>query len=205
MHARWADRARLTEVPWLTDVALWTRDRDWFRSRRETFLARFGQRLEGLPLALLMQLESAPEVANTRLKDAPVTLLHGDLHLDNFLFADENEPVLLDWSRPLRGPAALNVADLLFEMVPLALFDEVLEEYLQTFRQQSEREADRSAFERQLGGALLRKFALATCGVARWKPGSARQIEIIDRGVERASRAATFWAGRDTQLFSFLR
>lgn len=38
------------------------------------------------------------------------SLLHMDVRSDNLCFADEDEPVLLDWSHAARGPAKLDVA-----------------------------------------------------------------------------------------------
>ncbi len=205
LHATWLEHARLDELSWLSDVSLWKRESEWFASRRALFIERFGDRLQGLPRALLAELERAPAVANERLGDAPVTLLHGDLHLDNILFEKGTAPVLLDWSRIWQGPAALNVVELLFEMVEPELIDALIACYLEAFEKLAGTAPEVKTFEKQLGGALLRKFATATCGIARWQPESERGAAIMEAMIERASRAVVLWQERDPGLFSFLR
>lgn len=205
LHARWLEQERLETLPWLADVCRWEQDSGWFASRRALFIERFGDRLEGVPRALLEQLERAPAVVNERLTAAPWTLLHGDLHLDNVVFENGSEPVLLDWSRVWRGPAAMNVVELLFEMVAPDLFDAVLACYLEPFKGLAGTAPGVEEFEKQLGGALLRKFATSTCGIARWEPTSERSVAIVEATIERACRAVVLWQERDPELFSFLR
>jgi aminoglycoside phosphotransferase (APT) family kinase protein len=58
-------------------------------------------------------IEAAPSrlpAAFATLFAAPVTLIHGDLHVDNLLFRPDGTPVVLDWARVSLGPAALDVA-----------------------------------------------------------------------------------------------
>ena len=198
LQAKWSNHE--VELAWLPNALVWTREAEWFRSRRKLFLERFPDRLGDLARSLLGRLEHAPGVANERLANATPTLSHGDFHLDNLMF-ERGEPVFLDWSRPVRESAAHNLAGLLFDMAALDNFDSVLNCYLDAFGA-IVRPPERAVLERQLGGALLRKFAAATCGVALWQPSTQREAQLIEAGVERSSRAVTFWHERDPELFS---
>ncbi|MCG8348677.1 MAG: ecdysteroid 22-kinase family protein [Chloroflexales bacterium] len=184
LHATWLDHPTLAELPWLPDVSMWERDAAWFDSRRTLFLQRFGDHLHGVSRMLLDRLEHAPRVANARLSSAPTTLLHGDFHLDNIIFEQQTEPVLLDWSRPLKGPAALNVAHILFVMGALQHFDAILASYLDEFNRVAAQPLHKEVFEQQLGGALLREFAASTCGIARWQPTLPRAVAMLDAGIK---------------------
>ena len=201
LHATWMNRE--AELTWLPDVLMWTREANWFRSRRALFLERFPHHLGGLARSLLDGLEHAPSLANERLAHAPPTLLHGDFHLDNLMF--DSGPVFLDWSRPVRGPAALNLAELLFDMTPLRNLDAVFRRYFATLEETSRYPLDRAALEQQLGGALLRKFATATCGVALWQPSTPREAQLIELGIRQASDAVAFWHERNPALFLSFR
>jgi thiamine kinase-like enzyme len=144
-------------------------------------------------------------VANERLANAPETLLHGDFHLDNFLFEKKTEPVILDWSRPTRGPQVHNLANLLFEMTSLQNFDSVFDFYIGEFNKFAETSLNKAILEKQLGGTVLRKFELSTCGSALWQPSLPRAVRMLDVSIERASKIVEFWQERDPKLFSFLR
>lgn len=204
LHAAWLAHASLERLDWLTDVSSWMLEPAWYYSRREEYLERFGDRLDGLARRLLDNLLLAPEAANRRLAAAPRTLLHGDFHLDNFIFEDATKPVLLDWSRPQVGPAAINLASLLFSMAPLGIFDPVLDTYLQAFNQLSQAGLDRATAERQLGGALLRKFSIDTLGIATWRPTLPRAVQIVEASPSMMNEVLAFWQSRDPGLFSFL-
>lgn len=95
LHATWLEHPKL-ELSWISDVSTWTRESNWFHSRRILFLERFPNHLDGVARVLLDKIELAPAVANERLKDAPLTLLHGDFRLDNIIFEQQAEPVFLD-------------------------------------------------------------------------------------------------------------
>jgi streptomycin 6-kinase len=51
------------------------------------------------------------------LRAGPVAWIHGDAHLDNVLFRPDGTAVLLDWSGPVVGPPAVDLARLLTEGV----------------------------------------------------------------------------------------
>lgn len=202
MQAMRVDQLGLDRYEWLTDVSNWSPDSGWIVSRRTMFRDRFEGRLGRVASDLLDRMDSAPAVANFRLADAPKTLSHGDFHLDNIMFETPSQPVFLDWSRPTLGPPAINLADLLFGMIQLELFDPTIDTYLDSYNQIAMLPLDEKNLERQLGGAFLRRFAATTCGLARWHPVLPRVIKTIDRDLQRTSDSADFWIRRDPDLFS---
>ena len=204
LHATWLGRAELDKFSWLADASKWTPDDEWFQSRRTLFLERFGEPASELTEALLFKLEHTPSLINERLADAPATLLHGDFHLDNLLFERQTWPVLLDWSRPLKGPVALNLIELLYAMTPLEHFDNVLTSYLEAFNKQIEEPLSKEALAYELGGAFLRKFTISTLGMANSNMPLPRGPRLLQLNLEQASDAAEFFYERDPDLFSFL-
>ena len=203
-HATWLQHPKLAELSWIPDLSTWNRDIDWFQPRRARFLERFPDHLNGLARLLLDKIELAPVVSNARLSEAPKTLLHGDFHLDNLLFENETEPVFLDWSRPIIGTPARNLVRLLLFMAPLLDFDDLFDCYLDGFNQVSNKPFPPKALEKQLGGELLRAFAISTCGIARWQPVTERGARMLGPGIKKAKEAVEFWQKRDPALFSFL-
>ena len=144
-------------------------------------------------------------MANDRMAGSLIVLVHGDLHLDNFLFKQDGHPVILDWARCARGPVGLDLADLLFEISKLENFEQILITYLNAFEEYSAVALDPAAIRSQLGGALLRKFAAWTCGIARWRPASSREAAMIGTSIERAVHSVTYWSTQDPNLFTFLK
>jgi hypothetical protein len=110
-------------------------------------------------------------------------------------------PVLLDWARVARGPAVLDLAELLFEIAPIEELDRMAAIYLDILRRRGIIGLDEAALRHQLGGALLRKVIRATCGVARWQPASGREREMIELGLRRIARAVEHWRRKDPELF----
>jgi thiamine kinase-like enzyme len=202
LHARWWSHPELSSAGWLPSLRVLERGADWFQARREQFLRRFGDQADSEMRRLLECAEVAQSRSNTRLADAPVTLLHADLHLDNVLFAGDPEgAVLLDWARVAQGPAAIDLAELLFAMTPLEEFDSTLAIYCGESRRHGVSGADEASLGHQLGGALLRKFIRETCGIAGWVPRSVREQAILESTLERIARAIAMWRTRDPELF----
>ena len=135
-----------------------------------------------------------------RLSGAPQTLLHADLHLDNVLFdGGVDHPVILDWARVSRGPAAIDLVELLFLMSPD--WKSALAIYLDELQRRGVA-VDEPALHRQIGGALLRRFISATCGVSRWETPSEREQKLIETDQMRVFRAIEEWRGRERTLFA---
>ncbi len=204
MHAKWMMCDPIERQSWLVDISVWEPGEDWLHSRRALFRERFGRSLGTQGEALLDGIESVPQLVNDRLSNARGTLLHGDLHLDNIVFESGTQPVFLDWARPAWGPQAINVADLMFGMVPLELVDSAVDAYLNEFELQSPGALNIETFEHQLGCALLRKFVARTCGIARWQPTEPRALEIIESGLRHTAEFVEFLTGTERDLLSIL-
>ena len=199
LHTKWHNHELVTSASWLHDARTWKPKADWIQGRRETFKQRFPGRLNQPAMELLDNLEQAIKMGETRLKNQPITLLHGDFHLDNVLFNNGTTPILLDWDRPTAGAPAINLASLLFEMISLDHFDIVLDLYSDRFNGL----IDKSAWVTALSGAFIRNFCRLTCGIARWEPTLLRAVAIIDDGIENANLMADFWQQRDPDLLRF--
>ena len=128
------------------------------------------------------------------------TLVHADLHLDNVLFEEEGRPVILDWARAARGPAAIDLVELLLAMASLSRFDDTFHLYREEMRARGI-ELDAAALRRQLGGALLRKLIREACGVALWEPAGERERAILRSALDRNAKAIEWWRARDPELF----
>lgn len=204
IHAQWLGSDVLREADWLPSLLPWKKNEGWFAQRRELFLDRFGKRLNDRARALLEQVEQAPEVTNARLAESPHTLLHVDFHLDNIVFDSQMEAVILDWARCAKGPLAFDLYSLLFDISRREDSEDVLGAYVSAIAETDGKAPAVDGIQRQLAGVFLYDFALRTCGVARWRPSSAREEVMIETGIERALRALDYWYSSDTELFSFL-
>jgi len=196
LHATWWERPELASLPIMSK-----RDREWLLTRREEFLKRFADRLDATGRRLLESVEAVNARAAERLADAPQTLLHADLHLDNVLF-DEGDPVLIDWARVARGPAAIDVVELIFSMAPEGEWRSTLGIYVDELRRRGVA-IDDDSLHRQIGGALLRRFISATCGISRWEPDSERERQMVDTDLRRTLGGTKAWRGEEGGLFEF--
>jgi Phosphotransferase enzyme family len=79
------------------------------------FLQTWRGRVPDAAFAFAAELPKRTEDAYGELKVAPVTLIHGDLHLDNVLFAADGTPIIIDWPSVRRGPAAADFGHFLAE------------------------------------------------------------------------------------------
>lgn len=78
------------------------------------FLARYGDRLPPAVCDLVQELRETYAEVLTELDQAPATVIHAELHLDNIMFGgpgDGRPAVLLDWQSARRGPAAVDVVE----------------------------------------------------------------------------------------------
>lgn len=203
LHAFGLGHDRLEGIDWLSRFRELGVDEAWIADRRALFLHRFGDRLSDVSRRLLDRAELAIKKGNEMLADAPTTLLHQDFHLDNIIFENGQDPVLLDWTSCLAGPAALNVADLLFAIERLADFDALFGAYLDR-RAALGRPSDREILLRQMEGAFLHRFVRGTCGAARWRPATERGRRIQAEGIDQLNKLVDFWIGRDSVLFAGL-
>lgn len=112
-HAQWWDNPPLDTLLWLPR---WGHDLPQRAQRYsqavEPFLARFEESMPSGTRALLVHLVDAYLPSLSELANAPTTVIHGDLHLDNVIFGAPGRDVpawLLDWQSVIRGPAVLDL------------------------------------------------------------------------------------------------
>lgn len=109
LHARWWDRAE-SEAAWLPSLDAGPDMASFYTRCWPAFLDRFG---DDLPDWLKIAGAGAGAVmaaARRDLAETPVTLLHGDLRLDNILFLPDGTPAFVDWQTCVRGRGAFDLA-----------------------------------------------------------------------------------------------
>lgn len=109
-------------LPWfVTDPAA---NQQRYAARVGPFLERYGATLPDGVVALVRRLRGTYAAVLTELAQAPQTVIHGELHLDNLVFFDEpgaaRPVVLLDWQSVRGGPAADDVAVVMHHLPPAA-------------------------------------------------------------------------------------
>lgn len=136
-HAQWWNHPQLDTFSWLP---VWGGDAQMEQTRYRQFLApfleHFGQRVPRPILEVMDTLTTSYGAVRSRLRLAPVTLIHGDLHLDNLLFhAPAQEPgvVIIDWQSVARGRGVIDLALFLFSSLETAVRRTVEERLLQRY------------------------------------------------------------------------
>ncbi len=199
MHARFWDHTDTSES-WLRDFTV-MRPPGWFAERRPEYLERFGEFEPGLARMVFDRVPAALEVIAERWWDAPPTVVHGDLHLDNVVFSPEGMPIILDWASCGRGPGVIDLAEAVFGMVAAGQRNSVIGAYLDALRSHDRVVTDGDLI-RWLGGALLRWFLFHTYGAARWIPHNDRQERMQQQDLETVQRAIEEWRTVDPGLYS---
>lgn len=107
-HARWWEDRALDGLQWLPrwGDTLPARAQRYAESAPR-FLERFGDQLPTDVRTLIDEFSAACLPLLAQLHDAPTTIIHGDLHLDNVIFGQRGgEPVwIIDWQGVRRDPA----------------------------------------------------------------------------------------------------
>ncbi len=118
LHARWWAHPRLKDFTWLPR---WIGNpharQERYNRQVGLFLERFGQRLPSFVYEVIDRLRTGYAWVLTSLAEAPTTLIHADLHLDNTLFLPPgaDSPVtVLDWQSICLGAGAVDVVQLVF-------------------------------------------------------------------------------------------
>lgn len=193
----WAD-LRLDRHSWLRNG--WTGPSDeWFDSRPAQFIERFGPVDSTLGRRLLADPRATFRAGTARLRELPHTLVHGDLHLDNILFADQ--PVILDWAGCRRGPGMQDLASVIFSMGDVVRIEELLEVYRVGLATEGA-DVSLDQLQRALGGAVLWSFLFWTLGTARWQPDDDRGHAMQSRHHADAVAMVELWAEQEPELFA---
>lgn len=120
LHARmWQRRVPGWIPPLVTDPQA---NQDRYASWVGPFLDRYGDQLPAPVRRLVAQLRTGYGAVLAELRRSPTTVIHGDLHLDNVLFDPPDarrRAVLLDWQGVSCGPAAIDVAEVVFGSLPV--------------------------------------------------------------------------------------
>lgn len=187
-----------TAAPWLAPRRPGRRADDWFASRREAFLERFGPPPDPVVRRLLDRFPVAQERAFEVLSSVPDVILHGDLHLDNVLFVGE-DPVLVDWANCGPGPAVLDLVAVVFRAGPPGWFRNGFSDYRAALGDRAGAVLGDTPLDDQVGAALLFELATWTLAVAKMRPPV--RVEMVEAGVAGAYRVARDWYAYSSGLF----
>ncbi len=118
-HATWWESPRLDEIDWMpfvSDPAQVQAVEDSYRDTWDSFLERFGDKLQASMVRTGERL--ADNIASIMAYGAepPRTIIHGDYRLDNLFFAtpEGGDPLaVIDWQISFRGRGVLDVAYLM--------------------------------------------------------------------------------------------
>ncbi|MEL6891102.1 MAG: aminoglycoside phosphotransferase family protein [Actinomycetota bacterium] len=191
VHAAWWDRE--VELAWLP-AARPPREHDWFAARRVEFLERFGPIEQPAARRLFDELPDRIVAADAMLADAPSTLVHDDLGLDNVLFdASTDEPTLLDWANCVTGPGTHDLAAILVGVPTLDQLSRVVDAYAAELTRSAPALVNRSDVDRWIDAAMTHQYARRTLGIARWRPTDERGRRIIDRYLDRTPHVIAAW------------
>ena len=115
-HATWWESPRLAEIDWMpfvSDPAQVQAVEDSYRDSWDSFLERFGDKLQ--PPMVRTGERLADNIAGIMayLAEPPRTIIHGDYRLDNLFFAtaEGGDPLaVIDWQIAFRGLGVFDVA-----------------------------------------------------------------------------------------------
>ncbi len=193
-HVAWWGADAPLDVPPRIHLPSLDDDPSFIAERRSAYEARFGALGDDALGHLLRIAEEVLPSADDVLADAPPTLLHGDLHLDNILFVGpDSEPCFLDWTRTGTGPGVRSVANLAFNMSPPGVCDEVLNTYVDELHRHGI-DYDLALARRDLAAATVWAVLVWTLGMVRWHPASPREEAMIDLTRRGAAHACEMWA-----------
>ncbi len=194
MHAKFWSSPAVENRFWLIPLSIDARIRNGlFQDSQPVFLEQFGHLVDdGFARALSWAAEHGVEAVQTLQRNAPVTLAHCDLRLDNVAFRD-GDPIVFDWQLVRRGPAAYDVAYFLSGASPdLTREDEgeLLRGYLAALEELGVRGYSFEAFERDYHLGLLTAMQTLTA-TDQMDMGEGRGIQLMEAWYERlAARVA---------------
>lgn len=184
-----------TPPRWKADA--WDDER--WRDRLTRARSRFPAILSGAVTARLRDLPARVAFAGRGLAAGPASWIHGDAHLDNVLWRESGEAVLLDWAGATIGPPAVDAARFVVESPPTVASDEgrvaaLVEAYQAQLRADGVPETD--------VGLVPRMIELAARPLAQGVVGWAGRLEDrpldprMERLRENALRGVVAWLDR---------
>ena len=122
-HARFWNSPALQGYDWLPDQQFWFQgSTEILSSFHVNFLNDYELRVEPEALRLIEFVVENSQVIDDVVAHRPMTLVHGDLRVENVLFGQSSthrSVVLLDWATPTRSMAAMDLAYFIGGSVPM--------------------------------------------------------------------------------------
>jgi hypothetical protein len=115
-HATWWESPRLAEIDWMpfaSDPTQMQAVEDSYRGTWDSFLERFGDRLQASMVRTGERLADNIAGIMAYTAEPPRTIMHGDYRLDNLFFAtpEGGDPLaVIDWQISFRGRGVFDVA-----------------------------------------------------------------------------------------------
>ena len=123
VHARFWTSSGLLSHDWLPDHQFWFQgSTDTLSSFHRNFLNDYELRVEPEALQAIEWVIEHSQAIDEAIAQRPATLVHGDLRVENVLFANtasQRDVVLIDWGTPTRSMAAMDLAFLIGGSVPM--------------------------------------------------------------------------------------
>ena len=123
VHARFWTSTALLNHDWLADHQFWFKgSRDTLSAFHRSFLDDYELRVEPEALKAIAWVIEHSQAIDAAIAQRPFTLVHGDLRVENVLFArnaTQRDVVLLDWGTPTRSMAAMDLAFFIGGSVPM--------------------------------------------------------------------------------------
>ena len=123
VHARFWNASDLLHHDWLPDHQFWFQgSTKTLSSFHRNFLDDYELRVEPEALKAIDLVIEHSQAIDEAMAQRPSTLVHGDLRVENVLFAKNNtqrDVVVLDWGTPTRSMAAIDLAYLIGGGVPM--------------------------------------------------------------------------------------
>ena len=178
---------------------------DRFQRFFPLFLERFRDHVPTHMVDLTRILIGRLPLVVERLSDAPATLIHVDLHLDNIFVELPDTVVLIDWPSVAIGPAAVDAAHFITTSLKTEVrrecADDIPAQYVAVLKQQGVKDYSAIDLERDMKLAALRCWAGMVTGYAAADPAGLvprqRELQLIE--MERMAIVAQDW-----QLNEFL-
>ena len=193
-HAQYWNSPELENRFWLISMGISARMRyGMFRNSLGEFRERFSHLFaQGMDQPIDWLIENGADLTRALVADAPETLVHSDLRLDNVFFpgVSTEEPVVIDWQLVQRGPGIYDVAYLISCALDPATTDAevtgLLEAYRDALAQHDVTNYPFEALERDYKRSMLAILqTLATTGQVEMGEGDDRGVALIDLWIER--------------------
>ncbi len=195
LHAACRDDQRLAEGLWRADGAQATAKASSFAASWERTRANLGERLPAqLTRAIPAYVDALPGLMQWA-AEGVCTLVHGDLRLDNVLFADtaeRPEVALIDWQNCQWGNGALDLGYFLTQSLPPELRRAQQERLLEAYRAELGRggvavSADDLSVDYRRGALCALSTAITLAGLSL---STGRGTALADAVIARAAAAA---------------